>query len=416
MKSSVTETSDFFNNPKHLMRILFISIAWPALGHRNLYTDLMDEFIAYGHTVVIVGTTESASENMALEAERGMSVLQVPSGKIRKVSYVRKILSLFTLGSKMKSAIHAHLGNHQFDLILGATPPITLSRLYPWLKRKYNAPFYLMLKDIWPQGSVDLGVIRKYGLAWQYFRSHEVRLYKTADYIGCMSPRGREYLLAKNKFLEPSKVEVCPNTIKPTPDSELPVSEGIRKKYNIPEDACVFLFSGNLGVGHGLHFLVDVIRELKAYKKAFFIIGGAGTQYEYLEKKFANEEFSNAFLYNWLPREDFEKILATSDVGLVLLYKYTSPQFPSRLLSYLDYLMPVLCAINPETDMGTIIEEVNCGRYVLHGDKKAFADAVKYLSEHPEERKEMGKNGRSLLLNRYTANHSFQIIADHFPV
>ncbi len=197
-------------------------------------------------------------------------------------------------------------------------------------------------------------------------------------------------------------------------ESEFPETKSIRDKYSIPEDVCVFIFSGNLGVGHGLNFLVDTIRTLKDYKKAFFIIGGAGTQYSYLERKFIEDMPSNALLYNWLPREDFEKILMASDVGLILLYKYTSPQFPSRILSYLDYCKPVLCAINHETDLGRIVEQEKCGKSVLHGDKEAFINGIKYYSEHPIERVQMGMSGRALLLNRYTANHSYRTIIDHF--
>jgi len=115
-----------------------------------------------------------------------------------------------------------------------------------------------------------------------------------------------------------------------------------------------------------------------------------------------------------LPREDYEKILSTSDVGLILLYKYTNPQFPSRLLSYLDYFKPALCAITPDTDMGMIVERENCGKAVLHGDKEAFINAVKFFSENPIERQEMGKNGRALLLKMYTVSHSYRTIINHF--
>lgn len=374
----------------------------------------MDEFVTGGHKVVVVCTTEEQKVKPELQVEEGKTVLRVPSGKIRKASYTRKILSLFTLEPKIRLAINAHLKNIDFDLILGCTPSITLSRLYPKIKRKYKAPFYLMLKDIWPQGSVDHQVIRKYGLPWQFLRSHEVRLYRSADFIGCMSPKGKEYLLSKNRFLYEDKVVVCPNSIRPTMKSDLPSAKGIRPKYNIPDDACVFLFSGNLGIGHGLQFIVDAIRALKEYEKAFFILGGAGTQYHFLEKQFAQDQPPNAFLYNWLPREDFEKILMTIDVGLILLYRYTSPQFPSRLLSYLDYSKPVLCAINPQTDMGTIVESEECGKYLLHGDMDAFIRDVKYLCEHPDQRKEMGRKGRNLLLRNYTANHSYRVITAHF--
>jgi len=64
--------------------------------------------------------------------------------------------------------------------------------------------------------------------------------------------------------------------------------------------------------------------------------------------------------------------------------------------------------------MGTIVEEEKCGKYIMHGDLTAFIEAVKYFSEHPDERKIMGKNGRSLLLKMYTAYYSYRIIAEHF--
>lgn len=397
------------------MKILFISIAWPADGHSNLYTDLMEEFVIHGHEVKVVGTQDSDPLKRAeKKKENGITVLRIYSGRIRKTSHLKKICSLFALGGRMKRAIITYYGQEHIDLVIGATPPITLSKLYRYLKMKFNAPFYLLLKDIWPQGSVDLGVIRQYGLPWLYLRSHEMRLYKVADYIGCMSPRGAEYIVLKNKFISPDKVEVCPNSIRPSEQINRSGSKEIRNKYNIPEDACVFIFSGNLGMGHGLHFMVDAIKALSGYPKAYFIIGGAGTHYRYLKDRF--DEFSpkNAFLYNWLPREDFEQILNTSDVGLIFLYRYTSPQFPSRLLSYFDYSKPVLCAINPETDMGTIVEEWECGKAVLHGDMEGFTSAVKFFSENEPVRKKMGENGRKLLMSEYTVNHSYNIIMNHF--
>jgi glycosyltransferase involved in cell wall biosynthesis len=209
-------------------------------------------------------------------------------------------------------------------------------------------------------------------------------------------------------------VEVCPNSISPV--KEVPPVPGheIRDKYGIPRDACVFIFSGNLGIGHGLHFLVEALGELSGYDKAYFVIGGAGTHYRFLESRLAANPTGNVFLYNWLPREDFEDILATSDVGLIFLYKYTSPQFPSRILSYLEYSKAVLCAVNDETDIGSITQQEGCGLTVTHGDMGSFTAAVKYLSEKSEERKSMGAMGRKLLMDRYTVTHTYEIIMKHF--
>ena len=397
------------------MKLLFISIAWPLPGERNLYTDLMDEFILHGHRVHVVGTwTQGKRMGPDLSVENGITVLRIHSGQIRKTSHIRKASTLLTLGGKIRRSVKKHFGKEHFDLIIGPTPPITLSVLFRKLKKHYQAPFYLLLKDIWPQGSVDLKVYRKYSIPWLFFRMHEKRIYRVADHIGTMSPMGAEYILSKNKFLHASKVEVCPNSIRPA--ENLPVDKGheIRKKYGIPGDACVFIFSGNLGMGHGLHFLVEALQALSEYPKAYFVIGGSGTHYQYLESMVEKLCLENVFLYSWLPREDFEKILATSDVGLILLYRYTSPQFPSRILSYFEYSKPALCAVNKATDIGSIVEEESCGRFVDHGDLHRFTEAVKFFSEHGDKREMMGKNGRKLLLDRYTVANSYKIIMKHF--
>ncbi|WP_430809869.1 MULTISPECIES: glycosyltransferase family 4 protein [unclassified Carboxylicivirga] len=395
-------------------KILFISIAWPKRGQANLYTDLMEEFVAQGHDVFVVGTKDADLKmGSDLSKERGMKVVRVASGQIRKASYLRKIRSLIVLGTKMKKAINKHYSQYNFDLIIGPTPPITLSYLYKSLKKKYNSPFYLLLKDIWPQGSVDLKVFRKYSLPWFFFRSHEKRIYKEADFIGCMSPKGAKYVISNNGYIEPSKVEVCPNSIRPKEKHVVIANNDIRQKYNIPSDACVFLFSGNLGIGHGLHFIVDTLKKLLDYPKAYFVIGGSGTQYNYLENELNKLQLKNALLYSWLPREDYEQILQTSDVGLIFLYRYTSPQFPSRLLSYLEYAKPVLCAVNKETDIGEIVTDYGCGRSVIHGEMADFIKEIKFFSENSDEREQMGEKGRQLLLERYTVKHSYDIIMKH---
>jgi glycosyltransferase involved in cell wall biosynthesis len=397
------------------MNILFISIAWPATGNNNLYSNLMDEFVSKGHRVHVAATRyDDEGGREAITEENGIRIMRIHSGKIMKTSYLRKAIVLLTLGSKMRKSIYRNFGTEHYDLIVAPTPPITLSLLYKKLKRRYKASFYLLLKDIWPQGSLDHQVFRKYSLPWVYFRIHEKRLYKVADHIGTMSPMGAEYILAKNSFLSARKVEVCPNTIRPAVDIPDKPGHEIRDKYGIPRDACVFIFSGNLGVGHGLHFLVEAIRALSDYPRAYFVIGGAGTHYTFLERELAALSAENVFLYSWLPRDDFEKMLTTSDVGLIFLYKYTSPQFPSRLLSYLEYSKAVLCAVNEHTDIGTIVEGEGCGLNVMHGDLKSFIGAVKYLSEHPDERERMGEKGRKLLMDRYTVTHSYEIIMNHY--
>ena len=97
--------------------------------------------------------------------------------------------------------------------MLYSTPPITFERVVQFIKRRDGAKTYLLLKDIFPQNAVDLKVFGKRSPLYRHFRNKEKKLYKNADYIGCMSPANVEYILRNNPELSKEVVEVCPNSI-----------------------------------------------------------------------------------------------------------------------------------------------------------------------------------------------------------
>lgn len=397
------------------MNILFITIAWPAEGNQNLYTDLMHTFRDEGHRVTVACSAQKREGlSTTIKAEKGMEVLRIRTGNLSKTGQLEKSISLLQLNGQFRRAIGKYLSGRSYDLILFNTPPITMSPLLDSLKRKYDSPLYLLLKDIWPYGFADLGAMKRGGMAWRYFKQHEKRIYNIADYIGCMSPAGVKFIMEQYPGLPSDKVEVCPNSTH-LADKKFEPNPEIRQKYGIPADATVFLFSGNLGKGHGLGFLTDAIERLNTYEKAFFLIGGAGTHFESVKEALKKSMPENVFLYSYLPKEDFEQLLGICDVGMILLDKcYTYPQFPSRLLAYLKSEMAVLCAVNKETDIGDIVEKAGAGTQVLHGDSHAFIECVKELSENREVTVQMGQKSLQLLKERYTVEHSYKVIMRHF--
>jgi glycosyltransferase involved in cell wall biosynthesis len=346
-----------------------------------------------------------------------MDVLRISSSKIRKANKAQKAFGLFTLGSKLKKGLYRQYPQLNIDLIIGHSPPVTLSGLFGSLKRKYKAPVYYLLKDIWPQGPADLKFIRRNGIVFRFFRLHEKRTYRTVDFIGCMSPMNVAYILKHNSFLRAEKVEVCPNTIAPRRLGNAGSTYDIRTRFNIPEEARIFLFSGNLGRAHGLEFYLDAIEKLKESTQAFFLIGGSGQYYKYLKKEIHKRGLQNIALYSRLPANEFDHLLLSCDVGVVLLSsEYTVPQFPSRLLAYLEAGLPVFCAVNKDTDIGTIVEEAACGKSIIHGDLDAFIDTVAYFchQDNAEAIGEMRLNAQALLHNSYSTAASYDIIMKHF--
>lgn len=276
----------------------------------------------------------------------------------------------------------------------------------------------MLLKDIFPQNAIDLGMLKKVGLkgiVYAYFRSKEKSLYKLSDYIGCMSQANVNYILKNNPDIAPEIVEVCPNSIEPViiEKDECEIKY-IRNKYNIPIDKTIFIYGGNLGKPQGIDFLIKCIRANEDNDKSFFLIVGSGTEYGKLREYFNNEIPKNAKMLKQLPRNEYEILANTCDVGLIFLdRRFTIPNFPSRMLSYMQASMPVLAATDVNTDIGKIIENGNFGYWCDSSDVTQFNQKVKQFF-NTELRKQMGDNARKYLEEHYTTKHSYEIIMKHF--
>ena len=174
------------------MNVLFLSLAPIAsLEDRGIYPDLLRIFVKNGHFVRII----SVQPDRATYDDRreGYAVLHVQTPQMQKVGLLKKGIASLQIGPNIRRALDRHCRNERYDLILMATPPITLAGVVAYIKKRDGAKFYLLLKDIWPQGIADLGAISQSGPVYRYFRAKEKKLYALADQIGCMSPANVKY-------------------------------------------------------------------------------------------------------------------------------------------------------------------------------------------------------------------------------
>ena len=274
----------------------------------------------------------------------------------------------------------------------------------------------MWVKDIFPQNAVDMGFFGIYNPLFWYFRRKEKKLYRISDFIGCMSPANVTYLQKHNTWLKQKPVEVCPNSIEPL---KAFISEyhkkTVRQKYGLPEESMVFIYGGNLGKPQGLDFLLEIIEQSLSIKDVFYLIIGTGTEYKKLESWFNRVRPSNARLLPAVPKKDYDRLIQAADVGMIFLdRRYTVPNFPSRLLSYLECSMPVISATDTNTDIGTIMEENGFGLWCESGDTGRFMANLKTFLAYPEKAKAMGKKGRTFLEKNYLVSDAYQTIMKHF--
>jgi len=401
------------------MDILFISLVQiDSLEDRGIYHDLLRVFRKEGHQVTVVCPVERRTKlPTRLISEEGFTLLQVKTLNIQKTNLFEKGIATISLNFFFKRAIKRHLYNKRFELILYTTPPITLTSLIYHLKAKNKAKTYLLLKDIFPQNAVDMGMIKGGGLLHTYFKWQEKKLYRLSDMIGCMSPANVAYLKDHHPEIALSKLEVNPNSVELNHSEEKKMyRKSILSLFDIPENKVLFLYGGNLGKPQGIQFLLKIISAASITSPdAFFVIVGDGTEFEYLDVWFKHNKPTNASLIRYIPREEYNQLASNCHISLVLLHPdFTIPNFPSRVLTYLEYKLPVFCLTDSVSDIGPIAEENNFGKWCLNGDLSRALKLVDYFAKNRQSGIEMGKNGYNYLTSHYDVKLSYMKIISLF--
>lgn len=405
------------------MNVLFLTMSsgMRDISVSGIYTDLMRKFRDEGHEVYIVFPFERRSgRKTELLHENGVHILGVRTLNVTKTSIIEKGIGQIMLEPLFERAINRYFKNINFDIILYSTPPITFNKVIKSAKRRNaKAHTYLLLKDIFPQNAVDLEMLHTTGLKgvlYNMFRRKETELYRISDYIGCMSPANVRYVLEHNPGINAEKVEIAPNSydvpavVCQASDN---VNSAIRQKYGLPTDKPIFIYGGNMGKPQGIPFLVECMKAVKDRTDCHFVIVGDGTEYPMLEA-FVNECHPKAVsVFRKLPKEDYDNLAKACDVGLIFLdYRFTIPNYPSRLLPYLMSRKPIIACTDPNCDTGTLAEQNGYGFYCPSNSVEAFVKTIDRMLT--SDIKQIGDNGYKFFLENYTTEHTFRTIMKHF--
>lgn len=391
-----------------------------SLSQRGIYQDLLRHFVGQGHKVYIVFPRERRQGKPTEEFEQdGAHFLGVRTMNLTKTNVVEKGIGQVRVEGQFKNAIRKFWPNEHFDLLLYSTPPITLMGAVKYLKgRNPQAKAYLLLKDIFPQNAVDIGMMSTSGpkgLLYRFFRRKEKDLYKVSDYIGCMSPANVEFVLKHNPEVSKDRIEVAPNSVSLTPNPS-PQGEGyleIREKYGLPTDKPIFIYGGNLGKPQGIPFLIKCLDANANRPDCHILVIGSGTELPSLKAWYEEKKPKAVTVMNGLPKADYDQLVKACDAGLIFLdHRFTIPNYPSRLLSYLENKMPVLCATDPNCDMGRIAEENGYGYWCESNSVEAFTAILDKMIH--SERKAMGEKGYEFLCKNYLVQNTYDAIMRHF--
>lgn len=403
------------------MNILFLTM---SSGLKNIetsgiYTDLIRKCRDEGHEVYVVYPRERRLRlPTEVKHEGRVHLLGVKTLNVTKTNLIEKGLGQVTLERQFKLGLEKYFGKVKFDIILYSTPPITFTKVIRYAKKRNpKAVSYLLLKDIFPQNAVDLGILTKDGLKgflYRSFRKKEKDLYRISDYIGCMSPANVKYVIEHNPEIDPAVVEIAPNSydIPSEISVEYEVTDHIRQKYGLPINKPIFIYGGNMGKPQGIPFLIKCMEAVKDRTDCHFVVVGDGTEYPRLEAFMREWKPKAVSLFRRLPKDDYDQLVKVCDVGLIFLdYRFTIPNYPNRLLPYLMERKPIIAATDPNCDIGVLAEENGYGVYCPSDSVETFVKAIDKMLV--SDMRQMGVNGYRFFLNNYTTEHTYKAIMKH---
>lgn len=281
------------------------------------------------------------------------------------------------------------------DLVFATSTPLTVSKPGRLAAARLKVPFVFEVRDVWPQLLIDMGVLTNPLAKWM-MRRMELKAYRSAAHIVILAPGMVDHIVASG--IPSDKLTFIPNSC----DLELfrpglPRAEGI--DYPRPGEFTL-VFSGAHGRANGLDAVLDAAGELKrrSVKGIRFLFIGSGGMKPHLQRRAADQWLEELVsFHDPIKKPVLAQVLANVGVGMQILadvpgfYNGTSP---NKFFDYISAGLPVLN--NYPGWLAELIKSHNCGLAVPPGDSKAFADAVLWMRDHPDELKAMGLNARAL--------------------
>lgn len=378
-------------------------------GAKHIH-DLAVELHGLGHQVTVLTPCDFISEGLQLTHEAGLRIVRVRVGRTKGTPKPVRAVQEVRLPAVLWRRARRFLIANPADLIIYYSPTIFFGTLVRRLKSLWHCPSYLILRDIFPQWAVDLGLLRK-GLVWRFFRSKEISQYDAANIVAVQSQGDLDYF-AHNFPPNRYRLEVLYNWT-PLRESDLPRTK-YRDRLGL-RDKVVFFFGGNLGVAQDMDNLVRLAANLTQHSQIHFLLVGEGSEVPGIKNAIANRGLHNIQIVPAVAQREYLAMLSEFDVGLLSLNRRLGTHnIPGKLLSYMYWGMPILASINPGNDLFALLDRHGAGFCFVNGDDRNLSAAALRLAMDCELRNRMGQNARNLLENVFSVGAAAQEIINHF--
>ena len=388
------------------MKLLLIADAFPPMRTSaavHMY-ELTLELIEQKHEVTVVIPTAHVHSPLKVDLKNGFRLISIHTFKTKDVGYFRRTiaeyLSPYILYMRLKSS---SIIEENFDGIIWYSPTIFFGPLISRLKAVYRCPAYLVLRDMFPDWSVDIGLMKK-RLPYYFLKFIEINQYRVANIIGIQAPGNFNYfdrrLLKKFK----PKVELLWAWVMPSNSNKF-CSIDLNKTFLAGRK--IFVYAGNMGIAQDFDLIMNLVSDYKNQSNIGFVFVGRGSEVDRLKAIKVSNSLNNIIFYDEIDSAEIPGLYSQCDIGLVALDpRHKSNNIPGKFLSYMEAGLPVLARLNPGNDLADVIAKNQVGDSYIGADSlefKSVADKLINTIMHDENISHRCKNLANTLFSTWNA-------------
>lgn len=387
----------------------------PDMAGGTRHYDLARELVKRGYAVTIFASGFDHVTHKYVKIKAGDGFREEDHNGVRFVWLETKpyqgndwqrILNILSYGFRL------WLYNKRFkkpDVIIGSSPHPFAALAAWWVAKRARVPFWLELRDLWPQALVDMGGFPEWHPGIRLMRVLERFLYARASRIIILAQGSLKYLTAKG--VPGEKVIFLPNGVRLADFHDAIIKmvnqkarEEARKRFDMK--GFTIVYTGAHGPANALDTILETARVLRENRPSsttgpdvnFLLVGDGPTKVGLIEKARALELENVRFLAP-VPKNQIPALLMAADAAVITLKDVSAFQYavsPNKLFDYLAAGKPVLAAV--PGDMAAMVADAGAGIAVPPENPEALARAVLGLAALPEkELIAMGQRGRRLV-------------------
>lgn len=391
-----------------MVQILFVTPYYhPEKGAAQVrISETAQRLAQRGHQVTVLTTLpnypsgivppEYRKGKMREEMHKGVRIVRVWSYISPNKGFFRRILSQLSFGCLSPILGWRKVGNP--DVIIVESPPLFdafAARTLSGLKKR---PFIFTVSDIWPESAIQMGMLRNRTLI-RLAEWLEASAYRKAGRVWTVTKGIQDTLIGRG--LPEEKVFLVTNGVDTKEFKPLP-REQARAELGWDMHRFVALYAGTHGLAQGLTTILDAAQLLQDRKEIQFVFAGDGAEKDLLVATAKQRGLTNVTFLDPLPHDRMPFLLGACNICLSPLRKLPifEGALPAKTFEIMACARPLVLGVEGEARQ-LMEKEAHAAIAVEPENASAFANAILFLYEHPEEGEKLGKQGRAFVETRF---------------